>query len=75
MYKCVTFSILDFFNNVENVFRMNQELVWLVHTIHCKAAENVYKIIHTREYVIEDPGFSIKLPMATLRANLMLMQE
>ena len=56
------------------MFRMNHELVWLTHNIHCQAAENVYKIVHTKEYVLEDSGFSVKLPMATLRANLMLMQ-
>ena len=54
---------------------MNEDLAWLVHTIHCKAAEVVYKIVHTREYVLEDSGFSVKMPMATLRSNLMLLQE
>ena len=54
---------------------MNHETVWLMHLMHCNASEKVYKIVHTRDYILEDSGFSIKLPVATLRICLTFMQR
>ena len=54
---------------------MNHEIAWLVHNIHAKAAETIYKIVHTRQYTVEDEDFAIKLPVATLRVNLLLLQR
>ena len=55
------------------VFRMDQDTVIMTYTLHRRASEAVYYIIHTREHIIQEPDMSIKLPIATLRANLRLM--
>ena len=54
---------------------MDQDTVIMTHTLHRRASEAVYFIIHTRQHVLEEPEMSIKLPMATLKCNLRLMQE
>ena len=54
---------------------MNRDLVHLAYTAYRRACEIIYKLVHTQEYVLEVPSFSIKLPMATLRSNLMVLRE
>lgn len=54
---------------------MNCDMTLLMFKIYRRACEGVYKIIHTREHVIQDPEWSIKLPLATLRSNLLILKS
>ena len=57
------------------LFRMNTELTIFALTLYRRSCEAIYKIVHTKAYVLEEPLFSFKLPVATLRSNLMVLER